>query len=76
MTARSGEPTTERLLVESLLRHEACEGRFDRRCLLGSIAQDVSRLDVLEVNVETLAQDLDLEFEIELKFGELIQLDQ
>ena len=44
--------------------------------LLRAVAEDVGRLDVLQVDIEALAQDFDLKLEVELEFGKLVQLDE
>lgn len=73
MNARGREAPTERLLLDLGVGGQA---EIGRRSLLGSVPEEVGRFDVLEVDVERLAEDLDLELEVELEFGKLVELDE
>ena len=70
-----------RLLLRSVLLSD------ERRCSLGllssceilrrwSIAKEICRFDVLDIDIERLAQYLDFELEVELEVRSLVQFDE
>lgn len=76
MHTRRCEAPTESLLIRRVHGDPTDERRLHREELLGTIPEEVRRRHVLEVDVETLAEDFNLELEVELEFGELVELDE